>query len=409
MPKLPNPPPGGNYDTISDHPVLAGHDDPSSVVLLSAPGHTFSKTIHLDGTVEGNGHARWFNYEHATLAGIDALGDLLRTLSAQRDCFPIRGAVRSNLKPHGAQIRRKSARGDQHQYIVDAPRYWVMVDIDGSDFFVPPDWLGDPEASIRAIVRAELPEGFHNAAVIAQWSSSMRASGGIAKVHLWFWLSRPVWSIELKHWLSNQDTSVFHPVQEHFTAAPVYMGPPRVRGFFKESGCEDPSLDELGASRVLRLDGTVVRVPDTVPEPPDPYANSGYDNGNGTNLQRYIDAIGDHAGGLGLHRPIRDAALSYASTNGPDADWGCFRTLIRETVESALLDPQKRKASEIENRLGSGLEHNIKTAIEKVRRNPNRSMRRLTDEEIEEFRKSSRKLIAPGEAAPPFDTSFFDG
>lgn len=403
-----NPPVSGNYDSTADHPVLDRHDDPNNMIVLSAPGYTFTKTIHPDGSVGGNDHATWFDAKLIEISGIKGLERELRRLAHQRDRFPVRGAVRSDLQPYEGQVRRKSAKGDEHQYIVDAARSWVMVDIDGSDFYIPKNWLDDPEATTRGVIKAELPEAFHMAAVVAQFSSSMRAIGGTAKVHLWFWLSRPMWSLELKHWLHDQDTSVFHPVQEHFTAAPVFLAPPQQVGFFMQPGAEDPSLDPLGDNRLLRLDGTAVAVPAVIPQPSEGTAKSGSASGSSSHFEGYIRAIGDHDGGGGLHQPIRDAALSYASTNGTDADWDQFRSIIQQAIKEACLDPTKRKPEEVENRIGPGLEHNIETAIARVERMPNRHKRRLTQEEIDEMAHGMRPVARQGAAVPHFDISFFD-
>jgi hypothetical protein len=405
---IPNPPASSNYDSTADHPVLEGHDDPNVLIVLSALGYTFTKTVHPDGAVAGNDHATWFDVKLANMAGIGKLENILCSLARQRESFPIRGAVRSDLKTWRGQVRRKSAKGDEHQYIVDAARNWVMIDIDGSDFYLPDNWIEDQEATIRGVITTELPEAFHKAAVVAQWSSSMRATGGTAKVHLWFWLSRPTWSLELKHWLHDQDTSVFHPAQEHFTAAPIFRAPARQVGFFMQPGAEDASLDPLGNNRVFRLDGTTVAVPCVIPQPTGNTPLSGNAASSSSQFVRYLSTIGDHEGGGGLHRPIRDAALSFASTNEPGADWDKFRAIIRQAVQDAYLDPAKRKPDEIENRIGAGLEHNIKTAITRVERMPNRYKRRLTQEEVDEMAQSMRRVAEQGETLPGFDTSFFD-
>lgn len=62
----------------------------------------------------------------------------------------------------------------------------------------------------------------------------------------------------------------------------------------------------------------------------------------------WMQAIGDHDGGLGLHEPIRGAIASYIAKNGKDIDAGGLKTLIRSAIDVA--DKSKHKLEEIEQR-----------------------------------------------------------
>lgn len=76
---------------------------------------------------------------------------------------------------------------------------------------LPPGWLQSGEATARMIVRQALPPGFHEAGMILQRSSGQRPDATIASPHLWFWLSRPLFSWEAQDWMSNHPLVDLHP------------------------------------------------------------------------------------------------------------------------------------------------------------------------------------------------------
>jgi hypothetical protein len=105
--------------------------------------------------------------------------------------------------------------------------------------------------TILAHAIGHLPEEFQNAACVFQWSSSMAIKAGI-RVHLWFWLDRPVSDGEAKAWLASApiDAAIYDPVQVHITANPAV-----------DEGVEDPVHRRVGVYRPQGADETVA-VPD---------------------------------------------------------------------------------------------------------------------------------------------------
>ncbi len=78
----------------------------------------------------------------------------------------------------------------------------------------------------------KLPSNFHNVSYHFQHSASAGIKEGVASLHLWFMLSNPMNSIELKEWHEGLpkkqkqyiDESMFRPVQVNYTANPVFIG-----------------------------------------------------------------------------------------------------------------------------------------------------------------------------------------
>ncbi|MBW8003058.1 MAG: hypothetical protein FVQ80_13735 [Planctomycetes bacterium] len=106
---------------------------------------------------------------------------------------------------------------------------WVMLDFD--DLAVP-QGVGNPNtlAAIEWAIREHLPNEFHEASFIYQFSNSaglIQPNGSPYKaglcVHLFFMLDNPITNEQLKTWLADSpvDKSLFNPVQVHFVANPT--------------------------------------------------------------------------------------------------------------------------------------------------------------------------------------------
>jgi hypothetical protein len=76
---------------------------------------------------------------------------------------------------------------------------------------------------------AILPDYMRAAACWYQYSSSAGMQPGKVKVHLWYWLDRPVCCFSLRQWAKSLkiiDPMIYNPVQPHFTARPIIIGAP---------------------------------------------------------------------------------------------------------------------------------------------------------------------------------------
>lgn len=76
---------------------------------------------------------------------------------------------------------------------------------------------------------------------------------GKIRVHLWYWLGKPVSNSNMRAWLSELplDLSLFRTVQPHFTANPIFL-----------DGAVDPWSNRLGMFNAGH-DVFAVQVPDT--------------------------------------------------------------------------------------------------------------------------------------------------
>lgn len=321
---------------------------PNVVTLLTAKGKRLTKKITSAG-VQPADKSRQFAHDAEPVDDLEDLRGFLRWLSEQTDTCIVRPAV---IEGAPAEIRRKSSGPEQQ--LIDVPRSWLMVDIDKDVLTFPRLWMRKPERHIRKLIRAALPSAFHGAGVIAQFSSQMDADGGTPRVHLWFWLHRPLISSEAKHWLKGSpiDRSVYNRGQPHFTAAPIF----------------EDGVDPLGDSRIVFMPGPVVEVPDGRDTSTAEEAGGGIDTSvdisNFVNLdygdngwRRGISKIGDHDGGDGFHIGIRNAAINYIRRNyNPqavdpvaDLDYAAFERAVREHLAGLDLTPERR--ADLDDRL----------------------------------------------------------
>lgn len=165
-----------------------------------------------------------FESEEVEVEGIREVGAVVGRLERQRDKAIIRGRRKDALR-FKRKVRR--AKKDCPQKgpggFESCPRRWICVDIDK----LPWPEGATPDEAIRYAV-SQLPAWLQGVTCFWQWSSSAGVGGwSFTKLHLWFWLDRPVDDASLKHWAKGAlwvDSSLFESVQIHYTAAPVFSG-----------------------------------------------------------------------------------------------------------------------------------------------------------------------------------------
>lgn len=163
----------------------------------------------------------------------------------------------------------------------DVPRHWIDFDIDK---YVPGegyDPVLDPVPAIDKYIGEKLPAVFHGVSYHWMLTSSAGMAAGVLKCRLTFWLDTAYSSEHLKAWAETEkietDKALFHPIQVHYTAAPLFTegrtDPVPVRWGFEEG--------LLGDEVELRLDPLAVLKPDAVvralnKEMPDARAKPGW-------------------------------------------------------------------------------------------------------------------------------------
>lgn len=315
---------------------------PNVVTLLTAKGKRLTKTITKAGEKLPADTPTQFTHAAEPVADLEDLFGLLRWCSNQTDTYIVRPAV---IEGAPTEIRRRCS--SPAQSMVDVPRSWLVIDIDKEVITFPRSWMTDPERHLRALLRKVLPPAFHDAGFIAQFSSGMRADGGEPRVHLCFWLDRPLISLVIKRWLKGCpiDNAVFNRGQPHFTAAPIF----------------EDGVDPLGEQRLLHFPGPVVVVPDDL----DTSAPEEVEVDLSVDLSRYVNldlhnnrwrrevlTIGDHEGGKGFHHGINAAAMAYISCHyDPQAadplagiDYDEFARAVLDHVRGLILTPEREAA-----------------------------------------------------------------
>ncbi len=352
---LPEPTPPGNlpYDTTMTHAALPGYGEPDVLTVMKAPGRRLTKLMTPYDKL-GVEHTSRYLHRAEQVVDLEDLDILLDELAEEWDAMVIRGAILEGRPPVCSNIHRSKRKG---RSLIDAARSWFFVDIDESaGIELPPDWLQSGEATARMIVRQALPPEFHEAGMILQWSSGQRPDATIASAHLWFWLSRPLFSWEALDWMSLHELIDLHPYQPH---QPHYIADPRWIDITSD-GEEIDAPDPLAPHRKLYMPGPAVAVPEVIEPKPSTAARRQLEGGTGGlgDWRAYLALVGDGEERLGLHNAIRGLALSYVNATYPQHDREFLRALVkRQPVRRG------RPAEELEDRYGPDFDKSFDEAV----------------------------------------------
>ena len=175
--------------------------------------------------------------EFHNLAG---LADALCKLESRDNYFVIRGELRGGATRREGVNRLASWNDKERQPDWDQrDRQWAMFDIDDIAWSGP-EVVSQSEYERRlvVIIKDKLPSCFHDVAFYYQLSSSAgltKVDGGAyrvghttLKVHLWYWLDRPLCCPSIREWIRGSnlpiDAAPFNPVQPHYTSNPTFRG-----------------------------------------------------------------------------------------------------------------------------------------------------------------------------------------
>jgi hypothetical protein len=310
----------------SEPDAIGASSDPADFTLSSTcgvtvyvprPGFTAVKSYEQDGPNSWRKVSDYnAGYEFAAaefpLDDIDGLAKLVEAL-APENAFLVRGAfspaARHRIEQQGdaATFNRRMRpkfEGDAPS-LIEVSRRWIMVDVD--NWCLPPGLnirdSDDHEKIVDCLIHDLLPACFHEVRAYYQWSNSCGQATSVAKVHLFFWMSKALTSAEVRarfeaHCPQIADLSPFSAVQPHFVANPIF-----VSGYDlmpRRYGWRDGTEDEVSLPPVPPR-------PVYVPSPPGsaPAGGSAW-------LTMGLDQIGDGAGRGGFHSPIRGIIWTYA-------------------------------------------------------------------------------------------------
>lgn len=306
----------GQTDTLT---VLSTFGTPATKVFSRRRDGTIRKTSYGSG-------ARFWSTEVIGVRDIRDLARALKTLEGARQSFVVRGARAPDADPDN-MARLVHAREDQPATLVDVPRHWLMIDMDGIPRGDGPDPALDPQSAAESMIR-RLPDAFHRATCWWQWSSSQGMGGDDAlSVHLWFWLAEPQGSADLRRWASAVNTgagrrlvdpALFNAAQPHYTAAPLFKG-----------GVHDP-LPRRSGLRVGEVDAVALSIPAlpvlSVVESPPPETDPASE---GRGIEARLEAIG---GPTGFHGPIKSTIGAWFAAAGSEADGEALKARVRERL-----------------------------------------------------------------------------
>ena len=275
-----------------------------------------------------------YEYVHSQLhvQGLHSLSSLLVELSTDPNAVVIRGELLP--EHHGKPVVRATSDTKKNKTVYFRPYEqglpWVCIDIDSVQCPAHIIFLNDPVAAVEYVV-SKLPAYFHGVSYHYQLSSSAGVDGGkIIKVHIWFWLDKPVHDAALKSWAKKVngeaqptlgvkliDDSLFQCVHLHYVASPLFEGladpvPHNRCGLVKKAVDVVPFPD-----LPTTPNGPKVKEgkPHTTFQPALGYTFNGK-SGSYAVFENALDSIGDHPNGLGFHFRIFAAIIAFLRIEG---------------------------------------------------------------------------------------------
>jgi len=218
-----------------DLPPLEVRPVPSApcavMVLRCLRGKHARKSWRRDGgrweLAESYRAGKYLDARERPVHNVFDLARVLAELASDPRAFVVRGQLTGG-RTEARRVRRRYLGNEPDLARTD--RQWLLIDLDDAP---APLWLkpGEPDSLRRAVdwaVSTYLPAEFHGAACWYQWSSSAGCKPwGVLRLHLWYWLTRPVCCPSVKAWLAplpHLDGAMYQPVQPHYVALPRFLG-----------------------------------------------------------------------------------------------------------------------------------------------------------------------------------------
>lgn len=283
-----------------------GNNSDKVTVLQAAPGFTTAKVIRPDGVQQYNA-GEWFAVNSVDVSDIYDLAALLEEVGQPENRMLV---IRGELLPgKTAPVQRRKT------WFGAAARRWICLDFDSVE--VDGDATRDPEGVACEVVERYLPDRFSGPTFYFQYSSRACLGGDRrARLHVWFWLDRPVSDDEAAAWAEAEapdvDASVFRVVQPHYVARPVF------------EGVEDPLALRSG---VFHGRSDVVLFP-----LPGEYASQSAVSTPKTYEERMAE-LGDGEGLGGFHAVLLSGIWTYLARGGRDLDW--LKSDLRRRISEA--------------------------------------------------------------------------
>lgn len=214
----------------------------------------------------GYGRAEWFRMRTVHVDSLPRLVTVLRKIEQRPDICVIRGIPAEDVDLDHCQRHYKK---EPITVLAHAPQ-WLMIDIDDLDEPAGSDMLSDVQGCVEFAIGA-LPDEFQDATCFWQASGSAGLKPGI-KLHLWYWLNRPVSDAEAKGWLKTApvDRAIYNPIQIHYTARPLFISgsydPMRVRSGMRTGLSDVVDVPDVLEAIEADIDAKPVEFTDAAPD-----------------------------------------------------------------------------------------------------------------------------------------------
>ena len=313
-----------------------------NISILISGSQSLCKRFSLEAGVISSQRAampKLFKYESRLIDGIEQFAALFTELEQDRSRFIVRGQLAEDVDEARPILRRLSRTDRSHPNdspFIDTPAPWVMIDVDKlalpKGMSVREDTLASVEYAIGL-----LPAEFQDSSVFWQLSGSAGVFDSThISAHLYYWLDKPIANDVLRQWAKRcdrrlVDPAVFHAVQPHYTASPLFG-----------EGCVDPFPDSRSGLIKKTNASVCLEFRQLAAEPKQ--ARQASQNKLDLNDDRVrgfsniLATLGDHDGGSGFNEPLLRAVASYVSkVGGQEAteqkDW--LLDYLRQSIEEA--------------------------------------------------------------------------
>jgi len=281
-------------------------------------------------SVRSSDWAKNYKLSTITASNIHELAECIEGLSNSQ--IVIRGIPETDVDI--SSLMQRVGRNDNSELtpnqnpFSDSHANWLMIDIDKFNSPDGYDIRNKPTACIEYLISL-LPHQFHD--VTCYWQFS--GSSGISYIdqpnklperlsaHLWFWMTTPVNTMELRQFAKAHntlvpdliDSSIYKVVQPHFVSSPIFThplhDPLNLRSGIIQRDKDEVHIDVLAyiaEHPISKLPSGITTKSDTT-KGPNTYAQTvGYEG--------YLQALGDHETGEGFNDPLTSAIMSFVQT-----------------------------------------------------------------------------------------------
>lgn len=274
--------------------------------------------------------------------GVNDLQEAHKYIKENQDypAFLIHGKFKKGTDLTKPIVRRKRSdhKDEEKPTIEDRKLTLVCFDIDGAS-----------EEHVEIFINHQLPKQFHSADYIYQFSASYGLTSQKLKVHLFFWLSKPIWNTDIKEWVKNYnkqkewgnilDDSIYTCTQPIYTQKRICIGK------------DDPIQNFIGIvtkKGALNFDFSV----DSIIRPPAKTTSKKYDLAAG--IEKILTSEN-------YHEELNKLALSLINKNIPPDTVksmleGAMNAAKRQITDKERLDTWEIRFQDITRSVDSAVE-----------------------------------------------------